>query len=279
MGVLIVITVPHSFLEMTMKFIALLFLCITSFNLIANSWVYEKQEDGFNDQVNHIAQISGKNQTSLTVRCNENSLLDVYFFFNDYLSNQHVPVRWRIDKNKPQEGRWKVSSKGTSVFSHYEIKNILARDLTKGSKVLLEATDYRGTKHKISFPLKGSAKAIYPVLEACNIPQVKITFNNINEIVSDYIDLMGPKETVCLSKELILIGYKVSEISDKKTEELYIETQKFLDEKMKQCPSTGNYLLRRNCKKPSEFFFKLYVEAREKDKGIKAECGTLKSGS
>tara|TARA_R110002060_G_scaffold78365_1_gene91466 strand:- start:9040 stop:9828 length:789 start_codon:yes stop_codon:yes gene_type:complete len=260
-----------------MKLSILIIVFIASFNSLANSWTYKQQVDSFNDQTLHIANIMGKNKTSLTVRCNENSSLDIYFFFNNYLSSKSVPVRWRIDKNEMQIGKWKVSTNGTSVFSHYEIKNALARDLTKGSNVLLEATDYRGTKHKVSFSLKGSSKAIIPVLRACNIPETKINFSGISEIISSYIDRMGPKSTICLSKQLSLSNYKIAKISHKKTEELYAEAQRFLDKKMKQCPAADDFLLGLKCKKPTEFFLDLYSAAKLKDKGIVKECGSLKS--
>jgi hypothetical protein len=259
-----------------MKLSIFFIIFISSFNSLANTWKYKQQEDSFDDQTKHIAHVRGKNKTSLTVRCNESSSLDIYFFFNDFLSNKSVPVRWRIDKREPKAGKWKVSTNGTSVFSHYEIKNALARDLTKGSNVLLEATDYRGTKHKVTFSLKGSSKAIIPVLRACNIPETKITFSGISEIISSYIDRMGPKSTICLSKELSLSDYKISKISQDKTEELYREAQRFLDQKMEQCPAVGDYLLERRCKKPSEFFLDLYKYARNQDMGIVKECGSLK---
>lgn len=251
-------------------------LFIISFNLLANSWIYKQQEDAFNDQTKHIAYINGTNKTSLTVICNENSSLNVYFSFNEFLSNKSIPVRWRIDTGEPQAGKWKVSTKGTGVFSQYEVKNTLARDLTKGSNILLEATDYRGTNHNVTFSLKGSSKAIFPVLKACNIPRTKITFSGISEVISSYIDRMGPKSTVCLSKELSLTDYKIAKISHEKTEELYTQAQSFLDKKMAQCPATDDYLLERRCKKPSEFFTDLYSAARLKDKGIVKECGSLK---
>jgi hypothetical protein len=88
---------------------------------------------------------------------------------------------------------------------------------------------------------------------------------------------MGPNSTICLSKQLSLSNYKLSKISHDKTKELYIETQKFLDEKMKQCPAVDDYLLGRKCKEPTEFFLDLYSAATLKDKGIVKECGTLKS--
>jgi|TARA_R110000824_G_scaffold391527_2_gene589375 hypothetical protein len=259
-----------------MKLSIFFIVFISSFNSLANTWTYKQQEDSFNDQTKHIAHITGKNKTSLTVRCNENSSLDIYFFFNNFLSNKSVPVRWRIDKREPQAGKWKVSSKGTSVFSHHDIKNDLARDLTKGSKVLFEATDYRGTKHKINFSLKGSSKAILPVLKACNIPKTKITFNDISEDISAYIDKMGPKSTICLSKELKLNDYKITEISHHKTKELYIEAQRFLDEKRKPCHTVDGRFIGEKCNKPSEFFFDLYFAAKLKDEDIVKECGSLK---
>lgn len=180
---------------------------------------------------------------------------------DEYLSNKSVNVRWRIDNDEAQTGIWDVSTKGTSIFVKSEFKNKLGRDIRSGSNILLEVTDYRGTNHRVKFSLKGSSKTISAVYKACDIPMKKITFDGVSDVTSNYIDRMGPKSTACFKKQLILSNYQITNISKTKTEELYQHAQMFLNKKMKQCPSDGDFLLERSCKDPEEFFFRSCIKS------------------
>lgn len=258
---------------MKLNILIICFFC--SFNSLANSWVYEQKKDGFNDKSGHTAYIKGKGGTYALAQCDSNSVFNVQFFINEYLSRKAVNVKWRIDNGEVNTGAWNVSTEGTTVFARSDVKNQLGRKMRSGSNILLEVTDYRGTNHRVKFSLRGSSKAISSIYKACDISMEVMKFDGVGDVVSNYIDRMGPKSTICFSKKLALNNYKISEFSNIKSEELYQQAQIFLDNKMKLCPS-GNYFISRGCNDPKEFFFDLYVVASKKDAAIKRECGSLK---
>lgn len=76
-----------------------------------------------------------------------------------------IAVRYRFDNGMTAEGRWRPSSDGVGAFAPNAAE--FATALARRYQLWFEAIDVAGTAHAAEFPLTGSARAIRPVLAAC----------------------------------------------------------------------------------------------------------------
>jgi len=64
---------------------------------------------------------------TFVARCSDGKL-EAYVVFTEFLnSSDFVPVRYRFDQGPLAEGKWFVSTEGTSAFSEYDKAAALLR--------------------------------------------------------------------------------------------------------------------------------------------------------
>lgn len=132
-------------------------------------WTLETESDPLTDETIATAMtvhVAGTNTHSIIVRCKENDFT-VYVSLDEFIDDDLVDIRYRIDKGKLIEQTWSPSAAGTSVFAQDE--NELARQLVGGSTFIIEVRDFRGVAHRATFDLNGGASKILRVMEACDI--------------------------------------------------------------------------------------------------------------
>lgn len=132
-------------------------------------WFYKSKVDGFTDQESHIAVVVVREDVMtnafMTVRCINGELAALVSLDKFLDSDDDVRVRYRFDDGEVQTGEWAISTQGDTVFAPDPAA--FARQLIPAASLLFEARDYQGTPHSTRFPMKGSQKAVEPVLAAC----------------------------------------------------------------------------------------------------------------
>ncbi|BES71496.1 hypothetical protein RE428_25140 [Marinobacter nanhaiticus D15-8W] len=125
-------------------------------------WKYVENTDPMTDENKSIAMTSHGRNESVIVRCDGNSDYDIILSVGEYLNdNARVPVQFRIDDKEPSEERsWSLSTDGTAVFAPLRYKKELIEGLKNGSQIVVQITDYRGSKPFSKFSLAGSSAAI-----------------------------------------------------------------------------------------------------------------------
>ena len=139
----------------------------------AQAWQFIREKDDLDDRIRLFATESkedGYKYRRVGIACDtRDSHLYLYVDFDEYLSRDYAHVRYRIDDNKVStKMQWSLDSKGTTAFAPSGIVLHLAKGLADGRKVIFEATDFRGTQHKIMFHLQGSKSSILKVVAGCN---------------------------------------------------------------------------------------------------------------
>lgn len=151
--------------------IVLTLIALVPFAVLAD-WELRQGVDSLTDEEIYTAKSAykkGSRMRSVAVMCVEGDF-DVYFEFDQFLGDDPVVMRFRVDKADLQHGRWDLAVGGTAVFADMP-KNV-AYQLAHGSSFIVEAQDFRGVQHRSVFDLKGSTAAILPVMTACNIDDV-----------------------------------------------------------------------------------------------------------
>lgn len=227
-----------------------------------SSWKYSVSNDEFSDKSIHMASVLTAKDVFGLVRCNVQKELEVFFSVGSYIgSGDEYKVRYRIDKDSAVSGKWSVSSEGTAVFLDKDAGKELSRGLMKGNKFLLEATDYRGTSHRSTFPLKGSNRAIGKVLKACGIAPIRVR-NELSWVVKDTVARFGPRYTVCNKNMLRVIGYEIKDKTANKSEDMVLAMQDFYNKEGDH--SRGIFP-----------FMKLYSEAKSANYQLIRPCGDV----
>ena len=136
-------------------------------------WTLDQGVDSLTDAPIYVArtdyQIDRIHTRSAFVRC-AGAEFDVYFDFDEYLGDDLVAVRYRVDTGELEHDRWSPSARGTVVFVGNP--EDVAYKLVHGSQFIIEAENYRGVRHRSTFSLLGSSAAILPVMTACGVDDV-----------------------------------------------------------------------------------------------------------
>lgn len=134
----------------------------------AQEWTFSTKVDALTEKRVSTA-MSGQAQDvdghAVVVRCTDGSL-ETYFNFGQYLGNEDITVRYRLDTQPLVEAKWSPSADGTAVFSSEPTAT--ARLLTTGKSLIIEAVDFRGQHYRATYNLTGAAQAIEKVLQACH---------------------------------------------------------------------------------------------------------------
>jgi hypothetical protein len=264
------------------RIISLIAFTVLSNSALGNEWAYSNKIDEFADTSTHTALVnSHDNKGFAVVKCNEKEKLELYFSVGEYIgSEDSYPVRYRVDKNTPESGKWGVSTKGTSSFVDNRDKVHLARMLMSGNQFLLEVTDFRGTPHKSKYSLAGSTESIGKVLDACAIARTETIVEGVDSSVKKQISMWGPKNTQCNKGMLISLGYSISDNSSSKSPDVYKALQKYMDDKYAVCGTDKVSMTDKiyECKQKDRFLNGVYGDAVKVVKSFKEQCGSLHMG-
>ena len=151
---------------MSKQFFALAIL-LSSGQVLAG-WDLIQDKDDFTDETKLYAAVSNETDGLLSIRCVA-GVFEVMIYFHEYLGNEEVFVRYRIDKGKVTKGRGHISTDGTAIFIPNFKTVRLAKNFMQSELFVIEATDYRGIKHKQKFSLIGSSTPIQKVLDRCGL--------------------------------------------------------------------------------------------------------------
>ncbi len=135
-------------------------------------WNLDQGVDPLTDEEIYVAKSDYQiniHTRSAVVRC-AGLEFEVYFDFDEFLDNDLVKIRYRVDKDELEEGLWSPSADGTAVFA--KRPEDIAHKLAQGSQFIIEADDFRGVRHRSTFSLQGSSSAILPVMKACSVNNV-----------------------------------------------------------------------------------------------------------
>lgn len=223
-------------------------------------------------------------QSSAVVRCNGGKL-ESYFIFGSFLDNDPVAVRFRVDKNPMIEEKWSPSANGSGVFANDDAS--VARALSKGTSAIIEAEDYRGQPHRVTFDLAGAAKAIKPVLEQCGVAEIGIAelAEGLRREVASELERWGPKNISSNKRILSEIGACPGSDEPTLNPEFAICVQKFYDDYILRCKEGNEAGLMCRAHSPTwgagrkgvmpAISGVIYEKAPEP---LKAEAGKLKMG-
>lgn len=207
----------------------------TSLAIAQDKWSFQEKIDELTDKKIAVASHNPTRNTGVSVRCEQRTKrrgkFEVYFVFGEYLNRKTVPIRYRIDKGTLEEDNWWPSAKGTGVFVRPGHGAEIARQMMKGSKMIVEATNFRGQRHRIRFGLAGASKAIEPVLQLCSISQIALheKIQGLRKEISLEMELWGPKNIRVNKKILSALGEYDGAIDDKIESSFALAVQKFYD--------------------------------------------------
>ena len=213
----------------------------TSLAIAQDKWSFEERIDELTDNKIAVASKSFTRNTGVYVRCEQRTKrqgkFKVYFVFGEYLNTKLVPIRYRIDKGTLEEDKWWPSTKGTGVFVDAGDSAEIARQMMRGSKMIVEATDFRGQRHRIRFDLTGATRAIEPVLQLCSISRIALheKIQGLRKEISLEMELWGPKNISIKKKILFALGAYDGAIDEKIDTSFAFSVQKFYDARILNC--------------------------------------------
>ena len=170
-------------------------LAHASLAMAGPGWVLDEKVDPLTDEKIATAMSNyavGLAQRSAVVRC-KGTKLEVYFGFGEFLNNDRVPVRYRLDKNPLVDEKWFPSAEGTAVFAHEDAE--IARLLIKGTTFIIEAEDFRGQPHRASFDLSGARQTLSHVLQQCGVSEAGLDqeVEGLRREIALDLERWGPK--------------------------------------------------------------------------------------
>ncbi|MFU8896456.1 MAG: hypothetical protein ACNA8J_08720 [Gammaproteobacteria bacterium] len=140
-------------------------LALLSVSLPATAnWEFRENIDPMTDEDKSIAAtFSGRNEF-VVVRCSGDSDYEIFLGVGTYIGSTRgrgSPVVYRADAEPPVEGgTWSTSTDGTAVFVPRASKGAFLDILKTASKVTIQVTDFRGSRHHAVFDLSGASDAI-----------------------------------------------------------------------------------------------------------------------
>ena len=163
-----------------MKTLAALFIalaaCVGPTTLTAQfgQWLYRQNRDAFTEVDQSLAMVmvvtdeQDTTMAGMDVSCDGKGgfAISVLLGFkmhgsaSEYLGSPgaSVPVRWKIDRGAVHVENWPVASTGKGI-TYPGDERALVREFKAGGSLLFEVTDYALTRHSVTFPLVGFARA------------------------------------------------------------------------------------------------------------------------
>lgn len=200
-------------------------------------WVLDEKIDPLTDEKVSTATSSysvGLVQRSAFVRC-KGTKLEVYFGFGEFLNNDQVPVRYRLDKEPLVDDKWFPSAEGAAVFAREDAE--IARLLIKGNTFIIEAKDFRSQPHRASFDLSGTRKTLSRVLQQCGISEVGLDqeVEGLRHEIALDLERWGQKN-ISMNKSVLRALGAYYGPQDTSIEPAFAQAvQRFYDEYIQQC--------------------------------------------
>lgn len=201
----------------------------------AAGWRFQKQEDALTEEVIATASISNTElEQGVVIRCTGRKL-EAYVNTGTYLGSEMLEVKYRVDKNPLRTESWMPSADGTAVFASEERE--FSRALSTGSKFVLEAIDFHGQAHRVTFDLVGASAAITPVLKACGVDAEGMTSKvpGLRREVANDLERWGP-QNISVNKEILAANHRYAGPLNSIIEpEFALAVQAYYDEYIEKC--------------------------------------------
>lgn len=212
-------------------------LAHASLAIAGQGWALDEKVDPLTDEKVTTALSSyavGLAQRSAVVRC-KGTKLEVYFGFGEFLNNDQVPVRYRLDKEPLVDEKWFPSAEGTAVFAHEDAD--IARLLMKGSTFIIEAEDFRGQPHRASFDLSGTKQTLSRVLKQCGVSEAGLDqeVEGLRREIALDLERWGPKNIVTNKNILRALGAYDGPQDTTIDPAFALAVQRFYDDYIQQC--------------------------------------------
>ncbi|MDR0769662.1 MAG: hypothetical protein LBE75_00470 [Burkholderiales bacterium] len=222
-------------------------LAHTSLAIAGSGWVLDEKIDPLTDERVATATSSyavGLAKRSAIVRC-KGTKLEVYFGFGEFLNNDLVPVRYRLDKELLVDEKWFPSAEGTAVFAREDTD--IARLFMKGTTFIIEAEDFRGQPHRASFDLSGARKILSRVLQQCSLSEAGLDqkVKGLRREIALDLERWGPKNIATNKNILRALGAYDGPQDTTIDAAFALSVQRFYDDYLLQCKE--NKLSGRNC--------------------------------
>ena len=103
--------------------------------------------------------------TALLLRC-DSQKVDIFVAFDDYLGSDSISVISRVDKEKPDQRLWSLSTNNQAAFYPKNEKKLLRR-LFSAERFVVRATPYNENPKTLIFDVKGIYNALEPHNQVC----------------------------------------------------------------------------------------------------------------
>lgn len=137
----------------------------------SGGWLVQSATDPLDDsQIITVAKDAeqGRNYlgepVTLVLRC-KSKRAQMFIAWHEYLGQEGLYVRYRIDKGVLQGGGWLSSNDQTATF--YANPEGMISDLLKGSRLVARTTPYDSNTITAVFDLTGLRDAAEPLIKAC----------------------------------------------------------------------------------------------------------------
>lgn len=209
------------------------------------SWMTSSKADPLTDKKITTATLRGEAETStaerplLVARCTDRRL-EAYIDFASFLnSTDAVPIRYRFDNGSLSQEKWSVSTDGTATFVNWPSDADFLRDAAKAVRLIVEATDFRGTSHRASFVVAGGRQPISSVLSACNLSITSLADSvpGLRREIAAELERFGPKQISTYKEILSSLSRFKGPFDSSLSPEFAIATQDLVDEYTKLCKS------------------------------------------
>jgi hypothetical protein len=193
--------------------------------------------DPFTDQcvVTALASYAeGMSKRTACIRC-AGAKLDVCFDFGEFLADDRVSIRYRIDKGPVANEEWFPSAEGTAVFANEPAE--LVRFLMRGSMLNIEAQDFRGQPHRASFDLAGASALLKAVLDNCGVSDIgmHLLVEGLRREVGLELERWGPKNISINKRILARLGAYDGALDTSIEPKFAIAVQRFYDAYISKC--------------------------------------------
>jgi hypothetical protein len=128
------------------------------------TFVYEASTDPMTDEdrsaiYTHTTDTSRRDRTAmLRWSCRDNRL-SLSMATGVFLGREGADVRWRFDAAAPIDGYWMGSGSGTILTNVFDVEDF-SRDAMAATRLVLQATDFRGVTYTFHFVLEQTRNAM-----------------------------------------------------------------------------------------------------------------------
>lgn len=200
-------------------------------------WRFSDEKDELTDESITSATLlakDGHTTTFIAVRCIKGQL-DILTSFDEYLGNDHRPVKYRMDQGDIQKDDWLPTSKGNALFIGQDAD--FSRQLLKSKKLIIEADDFRGVAHRTKYEWNSGEDVIRSVMIKCNTPieGIESRLEGIRKEIALEMERWGPKYIEAHKRSLVQAGSYKGPIDTTIDQEFATAVQSIYDRYISRC--------------------------------------------